>query len=242
MIQRLLFGFLVLLMIACGKESDESDPVVSNFTVNSRIDTVIISSGANLTMQASVTDDMDLGQYQLSVSDSFASTYANVLSLLDIGNLEGTAGTINTVFNTTDSATAGIYVASLEVMDKQGNLTEASEVVVYVTNPNQPIISVSSPDFTSTVALNAGDTLWVQGQIVDAVDLQTATFDLGGLDTEEVSMTDTTLAVYDFSLLAASGQYLVVPAETDAGWYLLTIDAYNYQGHFTRWQGWVSVN
>lgn len=241
---RITTSFLLLFLLAgCGKDnSDETEPVVELFTVNGEVARATATNGSNLSIAIEVSDDQDLKQLRVTVEDSLENDSENVFATTRIENIEGTFVSLDMNFPIT--GTAGIYNVKAEALDQQGNLSDAVYVILDLTDASQPVINVTSPDFSSPYVMNAGDTLFLSGDVTEDVALAYVDFQIDGGDVFRTNYTnaDSSFSSFDLTTLASDSNWITLPAGTTPGSYPFLIEAKDEYGHISRFEATIDAN
>lgn len=233
-LQKAGFFFIFLLILACSKEDDREDPVLTGLSVSDEP----LSPGDNLTVSVSATDNEELGQVRMRIREAFSKSFGawQVLRVVDVSG-----NTLNRTFTfpVPDSALAGYYEVSTQVSDERGNGSIDSTLFFTILQAGvQPVIAgfqTSPPlNIDNELDLSFNDTLTFSGTVSDSeglseveIDLQTA----GGssVDNRSYALGDT-IQLWDFEQFADT----LIATYTQNQPSKLLIKATNSQGHLTR--------
>lgn len=163
---------LAIALLSCKKE-DDTIPVVESITfIDAVNDTHEVYLNDTLKIQFSASDNAALSEYRLSLYNNFsfnAAPKANeVLSHYEIGEFTGSQFEVGTAQKTIeDSALAGLYYATLQVIDAEKNSSEISTRFWRIRRFDEPDLTIVSPDLGSDLIYSSSDTLKIEGSVSD---------------------------------------------------------------------------
>ncbi len=234
---------LLFLLTACQKPTDDVRPVFKNLTVDGATGRAAVTAGTAFTVEFDATDETALSQYRLRITDSLGNPSDRVYSLNYIADITGNRYHENLHFTIDSMATAGIYRLLGEALDAEGNTSTKAYFVLDMFHEDQANITITSPDFSAPVAVDAGDTIVLQGSVTDAAGLSEVTVNIGAAAVYPTTFhfTDTVLTHFDLSGFHTDDRYIVLPGTLAAGSYPMYVQATNAYGHITRRDGVVVV-
>lgn len=227
-----LFVVTALLLFACKKKDDQA-PLVERFLIDGQNEQVISSAGTTLNVEMSFLDNEELDQYRLKVESQFTKTFTP-FELVQVGYLSGKSASPEFDFASPDSLVAGPYLASLEVIDADGNRSEEATIPMLLLNDNdQAVIDVTSPNLIGTYSISKGDTLFLEGTVIDNVDLDLVCVVLDTLYNEVFDLSAFIQSTWQFAQLGLQNKWLIIPANAVNGEYQLLLRAEDSDAHIT---------
>lgn len=160
----LLFLCLFTLVISCRKP-DNSPPQIGAIQVNSiTAEMIDVDPGDTLSVAAFIEDDIELAQFKIDIHHDFdGHSHKNLTtrySEIRIKNISGTTYNISEDFIISDDASSGIYHGTIQVLDKEGNISEIKAFYFQVVRNNQPTIEMDLPE-----SISSGSVLNVLGDL-----------------------------------------------------------------------------
>lgn len=257
----MLFMAAIPLLVACKKEDPDIEaPVITTYKINEADHDIEVAAGTEMHVDLVFTDNEELREYKIDIHDAFdGHEHGKVnaitrFSFQQTYAINGKQATEHQEVNVPAESAAGPYHAIVRVIDLEGNEGEFGELIIHITHPDQPVINVTSPDFSNEVHAPKGSAFTLSGTITDNNDLEEifivikeeeehnhgkvqagelyeADFDLPGAD-------DTS---WDFSEISNQGKDIVIPATAETGHYILEVVAKDAEGHMTIWEQKIHV-
>ncbi|HKL02822.1 MAG TPA: DUF4625 domain-containing protein [Cryomorphaceae bacterium] len=234
MLQKAGLFFIFLLILACSKEDDREDPVITGLTISQES----LSPGENLTISVWATDNEDLGQVRIRIREAFSKSFG-AWEALRVINISG--NTLNSTFALTvpDTALAGYYEVSTQVSDERGNGSVDSTLFFTILQSElQPVISgfETNPPLNvdNELNLNFNDSLTFSGVVVDSdglnqIEIEFQSFSGSVIDNRNYNLGDT-IQSWNFEQFADT---IVATYQENPPAHLI-IRATDSQGHLTR--------
>ncbi len=200
---------LSIVVVACTKVSDDkTDPAIDHFI----IDNARLEVGDLLEVQVGVSDNEDLSQIRFRVEESFAKSFGH-WRMTQIDDIGGRSYVRNYAFQVPDSALAGYYAVSVQVVDERGNSSIDSLQYISIIRDDQApsLINFETKpayDANNRIAITFGDTLSFTGMAYDADSLSSVEIIIqddfaSNIQSQTYNISDTT-DVFDFGVSADS--------------------------------------
>lgn len=234
MIQKAGLFLIFLLILACSKDKDLDDPVLTGLSISQEP----LGPGDNLQVSVSATDNEELRQVRMRIREAFSKSFGawQVLRVVDISG-----NTLNRTFTfpVPDSALAGYYEVSTQVSDERGNGSVDSTLFFTILQGGlQPVISGFQTDpslnMDNELDLSFSDTLTFLGVVSDddglnRVEIGFQNFTGASLDNRSYNLGDT-IQSWDMEQFADT----IVATYDQNQPAKLIIRAFDSQGHLTR--------
>jgi len=228
--------------------SDDTDTKITSFLIEGdTIYTAAVPTTVNFSYSAS--DNGGLGEFRFDISDDFsglelASGGSNYMFSFT-GSLSGSTASTGLTLDIFDSATAGPYKVTFDVIDAIGNSAEQAEVDLILTNPVMSVITLLS--YTDT--LSPDDTLFLTGTIDDLDLLGIEGINITLIDPSNVNYytvnydySDTTVTTWDFNTIELDSFWIIVGSGAALGKYTLHIEGKDTEANFDVLEHEITVN
>ncbi len=251
-----------ILMSSCKKDVDITPPTISSFTLNEVNEDITVNAGEEMHVDVIFNDDTELREYKIDIHDSFdghghgKTSAVSRFSFLQTYAINGKQSTEHKDIDIPADAAAGPYHVVLRVLDAAGNEGEFAELDFLILHPDQPVVTVTAPDFTGTeVHAPKGSTFTLSGTVTDNVDIQEIKIAIkpedddhgsgklagGELYEAEFDLPGSTDTSWDMTEIATQGKDIIIPATAATGHYYLYISVKDAEGHMTVWKGKLHV-
>lgn len=169
----ILYLSVALFLFSC-KKRDITKPELQ---ILSPSDSAVVLAGSNLELHILAKDNQALSQVKIDIHNAFnGHGHEKILytpfSMIKVENLSGTEASPTLSISIPDTAAAGPYHLTMQVVDEAANLSDLVMFPFRIKNPDDtiaPVLIISSPLSGSTFPLNS--TLQVQGQASDDLGL-----------------------------------------------------------------------
>lgn len=256
MIRNFLFYFLFIAFIGfltgCNNQDDSlpvdtTPPAIDNVLLNemSPGDEIVVAPGSEIDLEATFTDDRELGQYRIEIHDDFDNhgherLKSEIFGFDQIYNLSGSTQSIHEHIPIPANATPGPYHFTLSFFDAAGN--EGQDVVIdfIIADPeSQPAINIISPDFENEIEAVPGQAITLEGTITDPDGLEEVHITLVHEDHGHEHGRTNDEPIYDMeyeldgitTFNFDDSEPISIPENTPAGHYLLKITAKDLLGN-----------
>lgn len=205
----LVFVLGLSAVFGCEKvTNDDTDPTINAFEIqNSRPEV-----GEVVTVSVEVGDNEDLNQLRLRMREAFSKSFG-YWEFTQFESLSGTFYSGVYSFEVPDTALAGRYSISLQVVDERGNSSNDSIQYIDIIRPDEApslIDFATMPEIQTdgSIPLNQNDTLIFSGLAFDVDSIQTVEINI--LTTDGSSVQDFTYSLgsvsttFNFGLSADS--------------------------------------
>jgi hypothetical protein len=253
----------VVLFSSCSDDDDAAvdtqKPVISGVTINGSSEDVEVNTGAEIHIDAVITDNEALGELKIDVHDVFddhshgkkAGIHWAEIKTMD---LSGKQQTIHTHMDVPSDALGGPYHAVFRVIDAEGNEGDFAEVDFSVISDDQPVINIITPDFSSEPEWAKGDMVSVTGTITDETDISEIVIVLEeegdhdhnhgkkaeeALYEEDFDLTGTNDVTWDFQ--SDGNVNFTIPADAETGHYAFIINVMDSEGNLTVFEKEVEI-
>lgn len=248
-----------LISISCDKDddNDEKAPTISNATINGLTEEIIVNTGGDLKFEALLSDDQELGEFKIDIHDIFdghshgkkASTpwvYTQTYSL------DGVSKNFESTITVAQNIAAGPYHSIMRLLDESGNESEFKEIDFMILNGSEAQIAISSPDFSSEVHVDKGDSLNIFGQISDDIDIEEIIIALeetehghgkkqeDALFEADFDLTGTADVLWDFQ--ADGSINIKIPTTAESGDYVFEVIVKDSDGNLNIFEGHVHIH
>ena len=241
----LLFAAPLLLSSSCKKKDvDNENPVIVSVSGDA-----VVQVGGVLNIATILKDNKQLKQLKVDIHDVFdghGHRSFTPFSVVHIYDVSGADYTFSAGIDIPVNAATGPYHVTFRAIDDSGNQSSSKEHNFSIVNPSeQPVISISSPDFDNTVSITAGNVLSISGTVTDNVGIENIEVLL-----EKKSSSDTPLYDEDFIVSGATtwdfqsdgNVNISIPAGATKGGYYFVVKVKDVDGNYTIFQGEVQVN
>lgn len=258
-----IFGLIAmsaLIFTACEEDNEDQDttaPVIQSATINEKDHDIMVMAGEELHIDAHLTDNEALGELKIDMHDIFdghehkSSTFkwSEVMTIA----LSGKEQHLHEHTEVPEVTTAGPYHAIFRVIDEEGNEGEFVELDFMIGNASQPVIEITSPDFSDEVHAPKGSTLSLTGTVSDETDLAEI---LVKLEEEhehnhihEQRSGEGEIYEKDFDLTGSADLNwsfdgnvdIAIPADAETGHYKLKVTAIDNVGNMSIFEGEVHI-
>ncbi len=228
---------LLLLYCGCGKVSvDNTDPSVEVFLLNNQETLNSLTVGTTLNIELYITDNEELVEVVvriLNTSNSALSQTDKLLHFSSYGEIDSKqfGKLISIPTDVTDLA--GKYEILIQVVDGNGNADSRVQEFTLLNPEEQPQIDINGfnpPEVDGIIYMNPGDSLVIDGWIIDNTGLSEIEITLSGpqnLHNENVVIEEPEFLSYGFQYLAVPK----IPDEAETGEYLLRAVVKDVDGH-----------
>lgn len=242
------FVITSLFFAACSSDDEAIDnkpPTVSNVTLNELTEDIVVEAGSTVHFDAQFTDDVLLGEYKIDIHDNFdghshGRLASTIFTFSQIYPLIGKTETVHQDIDIPEDATPGLYHFSLQFIDSEGNEGEIVTLTFEIADPsNQPVINITSPDFSSEIEVAPGGSIVLIGYVEDPDGLEEVHIQLvrveedhsHGKTTEEILFEEEILVegatTWNFENIEA----IEIPESVEADHYELKITAEDVLGN-----------
>lgn len=237
---------LVIALMSCKKDkSDGTDPVISSFLVEGDTAYMVVAP-ILVAFSFQASDDEALQEYRFQISDEFGELElggSSNYSYSFIGDLAGTSVNSGIVVSLHDSVTSGPYTCTFDVLDAGGNSADQADVELWVQNTFMPSIDL----ITYTNPVDAGDTIFLTGDIYDAADLEAVNITLYDPDgvkeySKSYFYSDSTVTAWSMTVLETDSAWVIVDPASPAGTYTLHIEGKDTEANFDVLEHEITVN
>ncbi len=174
---RALITLLFLGVLSCKKEvKDNIKPVISSIAISSTP-----ATGTTVNIIASVSDDISLGTYKITIVDDFGFDADSIedtkrFTYTYVGEIEDeTSFNISIPLTIDANIAAGPYILNMSLIDRKGNQAESKILDFEIINSaDQPTLSISNPVQNSNYNIN--DSIVLTGIITDDKAIQSIEF------------------------------------------------------------------
>lgn len=246
---------LALGAMACSEDEDQDTtaPQILAATINGEDHDLVFNSGDNLQLELDLSDNEALGELKLDIHDIFDGHDHNkrggdAWELTEIIQVSGASSTVSHSLSVPDPVTAGPYHVIFRLLDAAGNESEFEELDFLIRNGEEPLISISAPDFSNEVHVSKGQSLNLVGSISDDVDLDEVIITImeeeehdhknssGLLFSFDQDLPGSTDTSFDLSTVA-----IPVPSDAETGHYKLIISAKDNEGNYGQFTAEIHV-
>lgn len=173
---RVVFGISIILLSSCNKETDETAPQINTINLNGSKEDIYLPAGSSFDITAQISDDMELAQMKLDIHNNFdGHNHKNDLQefqFLEIYDLDGTLHSYSETVAIPENAIAGPYHTGLYAIDQTGNESDEAFLNLIITRADAPQVTFTSPDFSASPSYSTGDTIKLQGIVMDDESLE----------------------------------------------------------------------
>lgn len=171
----LLFAFsAATILSSCKKDREDTiAPSVFLVRVNGADGQTSVGAGDTITFYAEIKDNVNLKQYQIDIHDAFDghdhrnATYSTQL----VYNVSGTAVYETKTIIIPSTAYSGPYHIVVTAVDEAGLSSNVYQYDLTITQAEQPVLTITSHNVDSIIAINANDTIYLAGTVTDNTDL-----------------------------------------------------------------------
>lgn len=249
---------VIPVLFSCTKEDDQDTtaPLISNAKINGLTENITVNTGEELNFEAQLSDNESLGEFKIDIHDIFDGHSHGKKALspwvtTQTYTLSGASKNFQSIIKVDTTANAGPYHSILRLIDDSGNESDFKEIDFMILNGDEAQIAISSPDFSSHLHIDKGDTLKIKGQITDNVDLEEIIIRLeedhdshGKKQEDALFETDFDLPgsndlVWDFQV---DGQLnIIIPASAENGDYVFEVIVKDNEGNLNIFEGHVHI-
>ena len=251
-----VFMTLSLLFTACKEEEDQDTtaPTIEEALIDGEDHDISIMAGNEMDLDVHVTDDVALGELKMDVHDIFdGHSHKSVVkwSNVETIQLSGKEQHVHEHMDVPQNTTAGPYHVVFRLIDEAGNEGEFVELDFMISNTSQPVINVTSPDFSTEIHASKGSTLSIMGTITDDTDLEEIivvleeehddhkSSDEGPTYEEDFDLTGTSDTSWDFQ---SDGNINInIPTDAETGHYIFEVIAEDNEGNINIFEGEVHI-
>lgn len=257
----ILFVAALPVFAACKKEDPDLDPpVIAEYKINDEDHDIEVAAGSEMHVDLVFTDNEELREYKIDIHDAFdGHEHGKVSSITRFSfqqtyAINGKQATEHQDVDIPAESAAGPYHAIVRVIDEEGNEGEFGELIIHITHPDQPVINVTSPDFSDEVHAPKGSTFTLTGTITDNNDLEEIFIVIkeeddhghgkvqsGELYEADFDLTGSNDTSWDFAEISNQGKDIVIPSTAETGYYKLEVVAKDAEGHMTVWEKEIHV-
>ncbi len=245
-------GFATLLMVGCGV-----DDIMPEITINNPKENDVFETGDTIRAQLQFSDNEALSQYKIDIHGNHdghghgkGQAALPAWDTLVIGDLEGSAGTIDAEFIIPANILPGPYHMTVFALDLNGNESNQSRAIVFVNNTDTvaPQVILSSPTNGATLSSNFNITgsisdFLTNGNAAGELHQIEITVEPAGGGTEIVvalyDNTDEINAVWDAGTGSFSATGLDFPSNTESGNNILSLKVWDR--YFNQSKATVSI-
>lgn len=257
----ILFVAALPVLAACKKEDPDLDPpVITEYKINDKDHDIEVAAGSEMHVDLIFEDNEELREYKIDIHDAFDGHDHGKVSAITRFSFQqtyainGKQATEHQDVDVPAESAAGPYHAIVRVIDEEGNEGEFGELMVHIKHPDQPVINITSPDFSQEVHAPKGSTLVLEGTVTDNQDLEEVVVVIkeehdhdhgkvqsGELYEAEFELTGANDTSWDFAEITNQGKDIVIPSTAETGHYKLEIVAKDAEGHMTVWEEEIHV-
>lgn len=250
-------------MAACNKDDDKQPvdntrPVISEVKLNEKTEGIRVVAGGEAHLDIRVTDDRELGQMRIDIHNDFdghahgrlaASRPFEWDKIVDLkGKKEHSA---HLHFDVPADAATGPYHLSVVLTDAAGNEAEIKALTFEITNDGkQPVITITSPDFSRETEVAPGGTLNLAGTVTDDTDLAEVHISISHAHhghSHGRMKNEAPLFEKEYDLPGSNdvsfqiNELITIPAAAEAGHYDIVIKAKDADGNYSVKRGELHV-
>ena len=165
-------------LVACEDDKATIAPEISALAINGEDHDIDIDAGETVTVSATVTDDVDLGQIKFTAHNIFdGHDHGKVMTYIpfeavNIQDLSGQSADVTWEMTVDPNATAGPYHILAQAFDEDGNEAEFREIDFMIENDGMAVVDVNSHDFDAGyIDAEPGETVLLSGSVLDDIDI-----------------------------------------------------------------------
>ncbi|MFN3917779.1 MAG: DUF4625 domain-containing protein [Flavobacteriales bacterium] len=240
----IFYTLLALAISSCKKkEVDNEQPVITSASGDATVQV-----GTKLNLTATITDNKELKQLKIDIHDLFdghGHRSFSPFSIVQIFTISGSSYSFNGQIDIPVNAATGPYHAVFYALDESGNQSKFREHDFTIVNPGeQPIISITSPDFSTSVSFSVGTSFSVIGSITDNTGLEKieVLFEKAnspGAPIYDVDFNVVGVTSWDFQ--TDGNVSIQIPIGASTGNYNLIVKVKDIDGNYTLYIGKVEV-
>lgn len=256
--KKTVFALALLGFLASCSDDEENDtqaPQILSATINGEDHDISHAAGQALQYAAELSDNEELKELKIDFHDRFdghdhgKKLDGNAWSDIVIASASGASQTVSGNITVPSDVLAGPYHATFRALDASGNESEFKEVNFVITNGDEPVFSISSPNFDAEIDGDKGQNLVIEGTLTDNVDLVELTLiieedhddhshkmsaALVEIDQDFPGTADTS---FDLSQLS-----ILIPANAADGDYKISLMAKDNEGNYGYLEGKVHIH
>jgi len=245
-----LFLTTITVLNSCKKDREDTiAPSVFLVRVNGAAEQTSVGAGTTITFYAEIKDNTNLKQFKVDIHNAFdGHGHRNTpFSTQLIYNISGTAVYETKSIDISSTASAGPYHIVVTAVDEAGLESNIYQYDLTITQSGQPVITVTSPNMSSVIAVNANDTIAMTGTITDNIDMDSVMIYLENessgtkLYDETFALAGTADTLWNFTELATQLKYIIIPGASATGAYGLVLKAFDNDGNVTLVEADVTV-
>lgn len=234
-----LLGF-GLLFISCKKEVDETPPVIQNMTIDGETDEIYLPIESTFEITALINELGGKGQMKLDIHSNFDG-HGHKVDLVDysyvkIYDIEGENYTYSDNPTIPENAKAGPYHVGLFAIDEAGNESNEAVMDLIITRLDAPQVNFTAPDFSNDLSYAPGDTIHLEGVVVDdesLVEIIVSLKQINGDGEAYENDFDLTSSPQSWAFQADGNLKIVIGSSLPSGKYSLLIRAEDNLGNIT---------
>jgi uncharacterized membrane protein len=256
-----LFGLIAavsVMAVACNdeEEQDTTAPVIREATIDGEDHDIKVAAGDEMHLDVHVTDNEALGELKMDVHDMFdGHSHKSAVDWSEVKTvqLSGKEQHVHEHMDVPQNATAGPYHVVFRLIDEEGNEGDFVELDFMITNASQPVINITSPDFSNHVDITRGSTLSIVGTITDDTDLDEIVVvleeehdddhnhksDEGEIFEADFDLPGSNDTSWDFQ--TDGNINIAIPADAETGDYVLAVVVEDNEGNINIFEGEVHI-